>query len=178
MLNLFVAQMEDDSQSEPAGFAAIARLLVDMVGANLNGLLSLLPCLSVLRRENVCATLRREFVTELPTLLNDLPNTSEALFGKGFSKSVKKLAKKVKDKKTLDSELKPLSAFRGGKQSKKAAPKHTSSGFASSNRGGGIAEEVVVVLVQIELTQFPTQSPTQLALGETSARSAEVESES
>ena len=93
--------------------------------------------LASLRREKVYTTVWKEFIAELPVLLAGLPYTSDALFGKAFSKSVKKLAKKVRDKNTLVSELKPLSALHGkAKQGRKATSGRNNPGSAQANKGG------------------------------------------
>ena len=139
ILNFLISQIDDDSQSAQTGVAATTKLLVDMVGIQLKEALSPSHRLSSsLRRENVCATLRKEFIAELPVLLAGLPFTSDALFGKAFSKSIKKLTKKVRDKNTLDSELKPLSALRDkAKQGRKATSGRNNPGSAPANKEGG-----------------------------------------
>lgn len=95
-INLLIDQLIDDSEAASSWVAAVANLLVVMTGRQLKESMDISHRISVLRRENVYGTLRKEFISELPNLLAGLSFTSEALFGNAFSKSVKKQALRVR----------------------------------------------------------------------------------
>ena len=98
-----------------------------------------------LRRENVLGFLRKVYVNELPSGLCTLPFSEEFLFGSAFGKTVTSIVKKLKDKKALEVNLKPLSSSRGGakgnqgRSRKKAQSSQASSAMKgkSNARGGG-----------------------------------------
>ncbi len=110
IVNYLLTIIEKDDS--PSGVAATANLVNDITVQQLKSALSLSMRSVTLRRENVLANLNKVYVNALPSDLRKLPFAEDSLFGSAFSKTIRSLAKKIKDKKSLEVNLKPLTAFK------------------------------------------------------------------
>jgi len=98
----FIDLTQDD---DLAGPAATAQLVVDMAGQQVRNCLAMSFRTVSLRRENACAYFREEFGKDLSSDLSALKFSDKHVFGGEFAKTVRKLAKKIRDKQTLESDL-------------------------------------------------------------------------
>lgn len=139
IVNYLLASLDKENVNEdsPSSLAATATLINDMTVQQLKSALSLSMRTVTLRRENVLAFLRKVYVNELPSGLRTLPFSEEFLFGSAFGKTVRSIAKKLKDKKALEVNLKPLSSSRGGGKGNQgqARKKAQSSQTSTATRG-------------------------------------------
>ena len=101
---LDVMDLSQDAD-QVAGPSATARLVVDMAGQQLRSGMALSFRTVSLRRVNACAYFREEFGKDLSSDLAELEFSDKHVFGGEFAKIVRKLAKKIRDKQTLESDL-------------------------------------------------------------------------
>ena len=147
LLNHLVQQIgaqddESDREDDPSSSYATARLITDMAAQLLRSSLSLSLRTISLRRENACAHLRKKFVNDLPTDLSKLPFSDSHVFGSALPKTVRGLARKIRDNKSLESSLAPLSSNKGkgkgrGSGKKQALSDQSSSSTYQKGRGRG-----------------------------------------
>ncbi len=135
IVNYLLTTVDTETDDSPTSVAAIATLVNDMTAQQLKAALSLSMRTVTLRRENILAYLRRVYVNELPSDLRKLPFSEEFLFGSAFGKTVRSLAKKLKDKKSLQVNLKPLSSSKKKPKGNSGASKRNQDA-SSRGRGG------------------------------------------
>jgi len=142
MINYLLTMIEDDDSD--AGMMATTTLVNDITVQQVKSTMQLSKHMTALRRENVIAFLRKEYVDEVPANLIKLPYVEESVFGGSFGKTIRSLAKKKRDQSSLESDLRPLSYSasskrknNGGRAIRNAQDQPSSSGTGSSNRGKG-----------------------------------------
>ncbi len=122
----------EDVHTDPT---ATANLVADIVGQQLRGLFALSHRTVSLRRENACASLRKDYVGDLPEDLEKLPFSDSHVFGSAFRETVRKLAKVMRDRRTLELELKPLASKGKGEPAKGNRTASGSRYASNSSRG-------------------------------------------
>ena len=136
--NYLLARLEDDG--EDTGVMAVSTLVNDITAQQLKSSMQLSKHMTTLRRENVMAFLRREYVDEVSSDLRKLPYTEGYVFGGSFGKTIRSLAKKKRDQKSLESDLKPLSSSSGNKRKtggiRRPQVQQATGGAGYPNRGG------------------------------------------
>jgi len=133
--NYLLTIMDVENDDSPSGLKATATLVNDLAAQQLKAALALSMRTVTLRRENVQAFLRKVYVNELTSDLRKLAFSEEFLFGSQFGKTVRSLAKKLKDKKSLQVNLKPLASSRGRAKTS-GGSRQRPQNFSSRGRGG------------------------------------------